>query len=286
LIDNNASALSFDTTGKAGIINIVTTNGSEGVTMSGTLSVTGNANVGNLNTTTAIITTGNITTINSGLLQNGNSNITITSNGNVSIQAAGSNVELVVTSTGANVTGTLSATGNITGGNLSTAGTITANGGSYGEVVTTQFASVYATGAGSNPYAIMQVRSSDGVSGLGMQAFTGTGTLYGNTNIIFALGTIRDKDVPSSLVTKAYIDSTGLNVTGIVSATGNVTGGNLNAAGLSLSGNVVSALNMITAITTTGNITGGNVNATSNVIIAGQLAATIADATALAIALG
>jgi uncharacterized protein with beta-barrel porin domain len=46
-------------------------------------------------------------------LRNGNSNITITSNGNVSIQAAGSNVELVVTSTGANVTGTLTSTGKI-----------------------------------------------------------------------------------------------------------------------------------------------------------------------------
>jgi hypothetical protein len=51
-------------------------------------------------------------------LQNGNSNITITSNGNVSIQSAGSNVELVVTSTGANVTGTLGVTGNITANNL------------------------------------------------------------------------------------------------------------------------------------------------------------------------
>ena len=43
LIDNEASALSFDTTGKAGIIDLVTTNGSEGVTMSGTLGVTGAA---------------------------------------------------------------------------------------------------------------------------------------------------------------------------------------------------------------------------------------------------
>jgi hypothetical protein len=113
LADNNASALSLNATGKTGILNIVTTNGAEGVTMSGTLSVTGNANVGNLNTTTATITTGNITTINSGLLQNGNSNITLTANGNVSIQAAGSNVELVVTSTGANVNGTLTSTGKI-----------------------------------------------------------------------------------------------------------------------------------------------------------------------------
>ena len=41
LIDNNASALSFDASGKTGILDIVTTNSSEGVTMSGTLGVTG-----------------------------------------------------------------------------------------------------------------------------------------------------------------------------------------------------------------------------------------------------
>ena len=39
LIDNNASALSFDASGKTGIIDIVTTNCSEGVKMSGTLTV-------------------------------------------------------------------------------------------------------------------------------------------------------------------------------------------------------------------------------------------------------
>ena len=41
-----------------------------------------------------------------------------------------------------------------------------------------------------------------------------------------------------------------------VSVTGNVTGGNLNAAGLSLSGNVVSALVSAANITTTANISG------------------------------
>ena len=41
LIDNTASALSFDASGKTGIIDVVTTNCSEGVTMSGTLGVTG-----------------------------------------------------------------------------------------------------------------------------------------------------------------------------------------------------------------------------------------------------
>jgi hypothetical protein len=98
---------------------------------------TGNITGGNISTTGAItantanITTGNITTINSGLLQNGNSNITLTANGNVSIQAAGSNVELVVTSTGANVTGTFNATGNITGSYLISA---QASGDEGGEI--------------------------------------------------------------------------------------------------------------------------------------------------------
>jgi len=41
LIDNNASALSIDASGKAGLIAIVTTNGSEAVTMSGLLTVAG-----------------------------------------------------------------------------------------------------------------------------------------------------------------------------------------------------------------------------------------------------
>jgi len=49
------------------------------------------------------------------------------------------------------------------------------------------------------------------------------------------------------------------NVVSGISTTSNITGGNLNAVGLSLSGNVVSALNV------TGNITGGNVLGGANV---------------------
>jgi hypothetical protein len=64
LLDNNASALSFDTTGKTGIINIVTTNSSEGVTMSGYANVTGNITGGNVITAGVVksgaFVTGNI----------------------------------------------------------------------------------------------------------------------------------------------------------------------------------------------------------------------------------
>lgn len=53
LFDNTASALSIDTTGKTGIIVVKTSNGSEGVTMSGTLSVTGNVTVEGVTSTGA-----------------------------------------------------------------------------------------------------------------------------------------------------------------------------------------------------------------------------------------
>lgn len=59
LADNNASALSIDATGKTGILNVVTTNAAEGVTMSGTLSVTGRVTLEGV-TSTGATGTGNI----------------------------------------------------------------------------------------------------------------------------------------------------------------------------------------------------------------------------------
>jgi hypothetical protein len=255
LTDNSSSSLSFDTAGKAGVLKLVTTNSAEGVTMSGTLSVTGNANVGNLGTalitatgnitganlvtggvlsvtgnanvgnigatlhvgnlsgtgnsnvgnlgatgvfattlsatgnanvgnigtTTLIATTGNITTINSGLLQNGNSNITITANGNISLSATGAPDEVVITSTGVNVTGTLSASGNITGANISTAGNISGNtnGFAIGYLNIPQVAAANATlaltDAGKHYYST--------------SAGNFTLTVPNNTSVSFATGT-------------------------------------------------------------------------------------------------
>ena len=111
-----------------------------------------------------------------------------------------------------------------------------------------------------------------------------TRTSISSTGIISTAGNITSAGNVQAL---NFIGNFSGNINAVdISASGNVTGGNLNAAGLSLSGNVISALNMVTAITTTGNITGGNISATGNINIAGQLAATVADATALAIALG
>jgi len=59
LLDNNANALSLDATGKTGILNVVTTNAAEGVTMSGTLAVTGRVTLEGV-TSTGATGTGNL----------------------------------------------------------------------------------------------------------------------------------------------------------------------------------------------------------------------------------
>jgi hypothetical protein len=75
----------------------------------------------------------------------------------------------------------------------------------------------------------------------------------------------------------AVFTTTGLNITGTVSASGNITGSNVNAAGLSLSSNVISALNVTGAIaganittpgliSASGNITGANATLTASTV--------------------
>ena len=90
------------TVGSAGNAAIFTVTGT-GANVSGTANVSGNANVGNLGTNTAVITTANITTINSGLLQNGTSNIVVNSNGNVNVSVGGNANVFTITGTGVNV---------------------------------------------------------------------------------------------------------------------------------------------------------------------------------------
>ena len=96
---------------------------STGANVNGYLSVSGNANIGNIGTD-IITATGNITAGNLiGIFANGNSNISIpAANGNINISAGGTPNEIVITSTGINVAGTLSVSGNANVGNLGTTG--------------------------------------------------------------------------------------------------------------------------------------------------------------------
>jgi hypothetical protein len=94
LKDNNSAALSLDATGKTGIIKVITTDNAEGVSMSGTLDVTGNFNVntnkfsvtassGNTSVAGTLNVTGN-TTLTGDLAVNG-SDITTTGSGTATV---------------------------------------------------------------------------------------------------------------------------------------------------------------------------------------------------------
>ena len=274
VIAANAANLTGTTLGATIVTSSLTTVGTLG-----SLNVTGNANTGNLGTTTAIITTGNITTINSGLMQNGNSNVTITANGNVTLNAVGG-ARVIATATGANVTGTLGVSGNANVGNLGTTGAIstgtlavtgtsnlnaigniTITGGTSGQVIQTN-------GSGGLSFVTISTSSiSNGNSNVSIPAANGNVNIsaVGNANIVVVTGTGVNvagyMNLGSGVLTTTGNANVGnLGTGGLIVATGNVTGGNLTTGGaLSVTGNAnVGNLGTAGLIVATGNVTGGN----------------------------
>jgi hypothetical protein len=144
----------------------------------------------------------------------------------------------------------INASGNVAGLNLNTNGNLSVGGNA---IVTGDLTVVGNASLSGN---IVGDKITNGTTSVEIQTPNGNAniTIGGTSNV-------------------AVFTTTGVNVTGVVSANGNITGGNLNAAGLSLSSNVVSVLNSTSNITTTANITGGNLNAaglslSSNVVSA------------------
>jgi hypothetical protein len=112
-------------------------------------------------------------------------------------------------------------------------------------------------------------------NGSGLSSITGanvTGTVANATYAVSA----GSATTAGTVTSNAQANITSVGTLTSLSSTGNVTGGNLNAAGLSLSSNVVSDLNVTSniaggnistagLITATGNITGGNIMGGANV---------------------
>jgi len=240
------------------------------------LNVTGNANTGNLGTTTLIATTGNITTINSGLMKNSTSNITIASAGNVSTFIGGNaTAQLVITASGANIAGTANIVGNANVGNLGTAGQIVssiatgtapltissttrvanlnvnyANVADY-VVVTNQSTGIYyptfvnANTTGNYAYASNTLISANLANGA-IIATTFVGNILGNIGGILANGT-SNVSIPSvngnvNLTavgnTTLTVTGTGANIVGTANVSGNANVGNLGTAQVLASANV------------------------------------------------
>ena len=242
-------------------------------------------------------------------IYSGNSEVNVTaSGGNVNVSIGGTSNVAVFTTAGEYVTGLLSVTGNITSGNANiigttasttkTTGALTVAGGlgvagtaytnrsvvqgAFGNIILNEFTGIF--NQKDTGTALIQTTTNALSAGLGIQV---TGAA-GNGSQIYSTGTMdikigvvaRAEDTPTGGTVIASVASTGLSVTGVLSATANVVGGNVLTAGL---------------ISATGNVTGnyflGNVACASGIfstkIFSGTTEANIVSANGnLAISVG
>jgi hypothetical protein len=203
VVNSNANV----TVSSAGTANVLTISNT-GAFVSGVVSATGNvfANyfIGNGACLTGVVTS--LANIN-----NGNSNVTVIANSNVTVNIGGTSNVAVFSTSGLEVTGNviggnittaglITATGNVTGGNITTGGLITATGNVTGGNITTA-GLVTATGTitsaanitGGNILTVGQVSATGNVSGnffvgngaflTGLSAGTSNGISNGATSI-------------------------------------------------------------------------------------------------------
>ena len=191
----------------------------------------------------------NITGVTSTGFANGNSNIGIINNANITFSSAGNANVIVITGAGANVTGYVNATyfvGN--GANLTGITLANLNNGNSNVVVTANANITFTSSANAT-----MVITDTGANITGYANITGNVTVgnligpvaSGNSNVaITANGNITLTATSNSTM---IITDTGANVTGYANITANANVGNLGTSGL---------------ISATGNITGATVAAT------------------------
>ena len=145
-------------------------------------------------------------------ISGGTSNVTVYSNSTVNISSAGTPNVLIISSTGTITSGTTSVTGNITGGNILTGGLISATGNISGNYILGNGVSL--TGVITSVANINNGTSNVTVVSSGGNVTVGVG---GTSNI-------------------AVFSGSGLEITGQISATGNVSGNYFVGNGSQLTG--------------------------------------------------
>jgi hypothetical protein len=241
--------------------------------------VTNNAqpNITSIGNLTSLIVTGNANVGNletSIITAQGNiTGANIVTSGSIS---AGGNI------TGANVnTGIISATGNITGANITTSGEISATGNITGN---------YYFGNGSQLTGVITsvANINNGTSNVRIE--TAGGNIQANVGGTANVWTLANTGeyVNGEISASGNITSGNVNTNGLVTATGNivstanVTGGNLTTSGVvTATGNITSGSNVAggniiatTVVSAGGNITGGNILTTGLVSATGNITST------------
>jgi hypothetical protein len=200
--------------------------------------------VGNITADYFIGNGSQLTGIDATLIQNGNSNVKVNANANVTTSVNGTSNVLVVANTGAFVTGVVSATGNITGNNVNT-GIVTATGNITGNTLNAVRLSLSGN-------VLSAINTTSNITTTANIAAGGILT----DNYYYANGTPVDFEQPAGAntqiqfndnndfgATAAFTFDTAANalyVGGTTSVTGNVKAGNLTTAGLVASDTITS----------------------------------------------
>ena len=178
-------------------------------------------------------------------------NVELTSGGTLAFQTNGTNLDVLIPITSANIT---AATGNISGGNILTGGLVSATGN-----VTSS----------ANISAVNFIGNGSFLTGLA----AGDNITNGTSNVSVANNADTTVGVAGSTI--LTVSATGSATTGVVTATGNVAGGNITTGGAMEATGLISSGSTITA---TGNVAGGNittgglVSATGNITATGNVA--------------
>jgi hypothetical protein len=261
------------------------------------VSASGNVIGGNLLTTGQVSASGNVSgnyfvgngalltgiTVSAGSsLLNGNSNVVVASNGNVTVGVSGISNIAQFANTGAYVTGVISATGNITGNYLFGNGAfITGLPAGYSNADVANFLPTYSgnlpnltglvstTGNVAGNYFIGNGSLLTGVTASGVNANALTGNTLSSTVLYSSLTQVGTLD---NLSVAGNTTSGNLSTGGLISATGNITGNYILGNGASLTGVITSVANInlgtsnVTVVSSGGNVSVG-IGGTSNVAV-------------------
>ena len=258
---NLATGGTVSATGTATAGNLAT-----GGTISGTGTITGgNIDTGGFVTATGNVTGGNIYTgglvSSTGTVTGGNlatgGTVSATGTATVGNLATGGTVSATGTVTGGNIAtgGTISATGTATVGNVNTAGNVSASGNVTGAYILGN--GFYLGGVANSESAGKIV---NGTSNVNIPITDGNVTIgIGGTGDVVVIATTGEY-VTGLLSVTGTITGGNVNTGGAVSATGTVTGGNLATGGTVSATGTATVGNLATGgtVSATGTITGGN----------------------------
>ena len=225
--------------------------------------------------------TGNITVAD---IANGNSNVAIpTANGAVTMGVSGTANVVVISNQATAITGNLSATGNVTGAYILGNGKFLSGlPETYSNANVANYLPVYSGNIAGGNLGVTGNVSGSYILGNG-SLLSGLPETYSNANVANYLpvysGNIAGGNISGIFVgtisTGSQANITELGTLSSLQVSGNANAGNITTSAISATGNVtVGNLSANAQITATGNVTGGNIASQSDITAAGGITAT------------